>query len=63
MDPTTTLTLIFLGVLTLLGLTYKPIRKAIGLLFIILGAIATFTFIGAIVGIPMILIGGVLLFM
>lgn len=38
------------------------IRKTIGLLLIILGAIGTFSLIGAIFGIPMIILGGILLF-
>lgn len=38
------------------------IRKTIGLLLIILGAIVTFSLIGAIFGIPMIVLGGILLF-
>jgi len=51
-----------LAAFTVLALSVKFLRKAIGLLFVILGAIATLTFFGAIIGIPMILIGGVLLF-
>jgi hypothetical protein len=44
------------------ALYFRPIRKTIGLLFIILGAIISLTFIGMIVGIPMIVVGGLLLF-
>ncbi|MCL4549833.1 MAG: zinc ribbon domain-containing protein [Bacteroidetes bacterium] len=37
-------------------------RKAIGLLLVILGILGTMTVIGAVFGIPMILLGGILLF-
>lgn len=40
----------------------RPIAKAVGLLFIILGAIFCSTFVGAVIGVPLILIGGILLF-
>ena len=43
-------------------LFWKPTRKAVGLLNIIVGAILTLTGIGSIVGIPMIFIGGICLF-
>ena len=51
-----------LAILSLLALLIKPLRKAIGLLIVLLGFIACLTFWGAIVGIPMILVGGILLF-
>jgi len=56
--------LIGIGVIILivLALSIKALRKTIGLLLVILGAVASFTFIGLIVGIPMILVGGFLLF-
>ena len=38
------------------------IRKTIGLLLIILGTIGSLSFIGALLGIPMIIFGGILLF-
>lgn len=38
------------------------IIKAIGLLIVILGVMATSTVLGALIGIPMILIGGYLIF-
>ena len=50
------------AVLFVLALAIRPLRKAIGLLIVILGALASFTGVGLIIGIPMILIGGVLLF-
>ena len=50
---------IFLIVLPLL---WKPSRKAIGLMNIIIGAIISLTGIGLIVGIPLIFIGGIFLF-
>ncbi len=40
----------------------KPIRKAVGLLFIILGIIGCLSIIGLFIGIPTIIIGGILLF-
>jgi F420-0:gamma-glutamyl ligase-like protein len=49
--------------LTVLALAIKPIRKAVGLLIVLLGILASLTGIGLIIGIPMILIGGILLFM
>ena len=50
------------SVLLILPLFWKPTRKAIGLLNIIVGTVLTLTGIGALVGIPMILIGGLCLF-
>ena len=41
---------------------FKPLRKALGLCSIILGIIACLTGIGIIIGIPMIIVGGVFLF-
>lgn len=58
MDPTLVVILIFL----LLPLFWKPTRKAVGLLNIIVGTVLTLTGIGAVIGIPMILIGGTCLF-
>lgn len=54
--------LIVVVVLLVVAVAVKAIRKTIGLLMVILGAIACFTFIGAIVGIPLIIVGGLLLF-
>jgi len=51
----------FLSILLFL-LIFKPIRKAISLCTIIVGVIFTLTGLGAIVGIPIILIGGVFIF-
>ena len=51
-----------LSVLLILPLFWKPTRKAIGLLNIIVGTVLTLTGIGALVGIPMILVGGICLF-
>ena len=61
----------FIGLLGFLGflgffvlpLFWKPSRKAIGLMNIIIGAIVSFTGIGALIGIPMIVFGGILLFL
>jgi len=59
------LALLIIGLLLIIvALMVKPVRKAIGLLLIILGILASLGLgIGLIVGIPMILIGGILLFM
>ena len=54
--------LVLIAALFLLPLFWKPTRKAVGLLNIIVGTILTITGIGAILGIPMILIGGICLF-
>jgi len=45
-----------------LALAFKPLRKAIGLLLVIIGAILSLSLIGLILGVPMILAGGLLLF-
>ena len=50
------------AILFVLGLAVKPLRKALGLLSVILGGLVSLTGIGIIIGIPMILIGGILLF-
>ena len=54
--------LVLIAAIFLLPLFWKPTRKAVGLLNIIVGTILTITGIGAILGIPMILIGGICLF-
>ncbi len=46
-----------------LPLAWKPSRKAIGLLNIIVGAIVSLTGIGIIIGIPLMFFGGIFLFM
>jgi len=54
--------LIIAAVLVVLALSVKPLRKTMGLLTVILGILACLTGIGIIIGIPMILVGGILLF-
>jgi len=54
--------LVGLSVLLILPLFWKPTRKAIGLLNIIVGTVLALTTIGAFVGISMILVGGICLF-
>ena len=49
-------------VLIFIALYFKPLRKTLGLLLIILGAIACFTIIGLVIGVPMIIVGGLFLF-
>lgn len=46
----------------ILAIVFPAFRKALGLLFVILGVIASFSLIGLVIGIPMILIGGIMLF-
>jgi hypothetical protein len=58
MDPT----LVLILIVFLLPLFWKPTRKAVGLLNIIVGTVLTLTGLGAVIGIPMILIGGICLF-
>jgi hypothetical protein len=48
--------------LVILPLLWKPSRKAVGLLNIILGTIFCFTGIGILIGLPMILFGGIIFF-
>ncbi len=50
------------GLMVWLALAFKPLRKAIGLLLVIIGAILSLSLIGLILGVPMILAGGLLLF-
>ena len=50
------------GLMVWLALAFKPLRKAIGLLLVIIGAILSLSLIGLILGAPMILAGGLLLF-
>lgn len=49
-------------VLFFLAMAVRPLRKTMGLLIVILGAIACLSGIGIIIGIPMIIIGGLFLF-
>jgi hypothetical protein len=44
------------------ALFIKPLRKTMGLLLIILGALACITVVGLVFGIPMIIVGGLFLF-
>lgn len=46
----------------LLILIFPAFRKALGLLFVIFGVIASLSLVGLVIGIPMILVGGILLF-
>ena len=56
------LILIIAVVLIVAALSVKALRKTIGLLLVILGGLACLTIIGLIIGIPMIVIGGLFLF-
>ena len=53
---------LIVGLMVWLALAFKPLRKAIGLLLVIVGAILCLSLIGLILGVPMILVGGLLLF-
>lgn len=54
--------LIAAAVMIVLAIAVKPLRKAIGLLTVILGVFACLSVVGIIIGIPMIIVGGVFLF-
>jgi hypothetical protein len=54
--------LIIVLIIFIVSLFIPFLRKTIGLLLIILGTIGSFSLIGAIFGIPMIILGGILLF-
>jgi len=56
------LVLIVVIALIIVALSFKPLRKTIGLLLVILGGLASITIIGLVIGIPMIIIGGLFLF-
>ena len=49
-------------ILLVVAIAVKPIRKALGLLLIILGILECLTVIGLLIGIISILVGGILLF-
>ncbi|NBV86367.1 MAG: hypothetical protein EBS01_08935 [Verrucomicrobia bacterium] len=48
--------------LVVLAMIIRAVRKATGLLLVILGIFACFTGIGFLVGAPLVFVGGVLLF-
>jgi len=54
--------LVVAGGLFVVALTVEPMRKAIGLVLIVLGFLACLTVAGIIIGIPMMLIGGFFVF-
>ena len=56
------LVLVIVAALIVAALLFKPLRKTMGLLLVILGGIACFTIIGLVLGVPMIIIGGIFLF-
>ena len=62
MTLTTFISFIVAIFLLALAISFKPLRKTIGLLFVILGTLAGLTFFGLFIGIPMIIFGGILLF-
>lgn len=62
MVPVETLFVVAGAVLLILALLIRPVRKAMGLLLVILGTIACLTVMGLAIGIPLIFVGGILLF-
>ncbi|MDP3963935.1 MAG: DUF5362 family protein [bacterium] len=56
------ITILVFITLAIAALSYKPIRKTIGLLLVVLGGLACLTVIGLVIGIPMIVVGGLFLF-
>jgi hypothetical protein len=50
------------GFLLFIALTVRALRKTIGLALVVFGALISLTFIGVLIGLPMVLIGGFLLF-
>ncbi len=54
------LTIFITVIMIIAALACRPIRKAVGLLFIILGIIECLSLIGLVIGIPSIIIGGIL---
>lgn len=54
--------LIIGAIVLVLGLCIKPLRKATGLVSTLLGLVACFSGVGIVIGIPMIFVGGILLF-
>lgn len=62
MDTQQVLALLVVFGLIVVALSFKPLRKTIGLLLVILGSLASMTVIGLVIGIPMIIVGGLFLF-
>ena len=54
--------LILFLIMLVIPLSWRPSRKAIGLLNIVLGTIISLTGVGILIGIPMIIFGGICLF-
>lgn len=48
--------------LVIVALKVKALRKTLGLLLVVLGGLICLSIIGLIIGIPMIIVGGLLLF-
>jgi len=54
--------LLIVIILVVLAISIKVLRKTIGLLLVILGGLACITIIGLVIGVPMIIVGGIFLF-
>lgn len=63
LDPTFLVVVFLVGfILLIVILVVPPLRKAFGLVLIVVGILLSITVIGAIVGLPLVFIGAVLLF-
>ncbi len=62
MEASTIFGIIIIFLALYIAFAVKPIRKAIGLVLVIVGTIFSLTGIGLIIGVPMIFIGGLMLF-
>lgn len=62
MNLLATLALLVATALIVSALHFKTLRKTVGLLLVILGGMACFTVIGIVIGVPVVLVGGVFLF-
>jgi hypothetical protein len=60
--PIEHLMIILILAIILIVLTVRPLRKTCGLLLIIIGFICCLSLIGIVIGIPLIIAGGLLLF-
>ena len=59
---TNTILALIVGFLLFIALAVRALRKTIGLALVVFGALISLTFIGILIGLPMVLIGGFLLF-
>ncbi len=62
MEVSSIVGLVLILVSIYLAFAVRPIRKAIGLVLVIVGTIFSLTGVGLIIGVPMIFVGGLMLF-